>query len=218
MFSPKTVNGLRSRSLALEVSRLGMALGSQACLYRDMAVLVKFSSNETGFYDVYEQKDRKRRKPYYAKFVPAGEKQQRFLPGSSSETAWEAACKLAYYEATKEQLPAVIKNDRPRKTSEVRLARSTCCHPFSSHRAVCSACPQEVRQEKLEKQAKKQATLAAKLASRNVENMPVQPVYPVPTGLSNRPVVAAMPLSPARMQPMSSPPVAVPVMLAPWGL
>ena len=50
-----------------------LLLGSQACLYRDMAVLVKFSSNESGFYDVYEQKDRKRRKPYYAKFVPAGE-------------------------------------------------------------------------------------------------------------------------------------------------
>ena len=71
-------------------------LGSQACLYRDMAVLVKFSSNETGFYmyDVYLQKDRKRRKPYYAKFVPEGETKQRYLPGSSSEEAWEAACML----------------------------------------------------------------------------------------------------------------------------
>ena len=37
-------------------------LGSQACIYRDKAVLVKFSSNETGFYDVYRQKDRKREK------------------------------------------------------------------------------------------------------------------------------------------------------------
>ena len=55
-------------------------LGSQACLYRDKAVLVKFSSNETGFHDVSMQKDRKRRKPYYAKFVPEGETQQRFLP------------------------------------------------------------------------------------------------------------------------------------------
>ena len=93
--------------------------GLAACLYRDMAVLVKFSSNETGFYDVYLQKDRKRRKPYYAKFVPEGETKQRYLPGSSSEEAWEAACKLAYYEATKEQLPAVIPNDKKRRTSEV---------------------------------------------------------------------------------------------------
>ena len=38
----------------------------------------------------------------YAKFVPEGETKQRYLPGSSSEEAWEAACKLAYYEATKE--------------------------------------------------------------------------------------------------------------------
>ena len=95
-------------------------LGSQGLpLRRDMAVLVKFSSNETGFYDVYLQKDRKRRKPYYAKFVPEGETKQRYLPGSSSEEAWEAACKLAYYEATKEQLPAVIPNDKKRRTSEV---------------------------------------------------------------------------------------------------
>ena len=66
-------------------------------------------------------KDRKRRKPYYAKFVPEGETKQRYLPGSSSEEAWEAACKLAYYEATKEheQLPAVIPNDKKRRTSEV---------------------------------------------------------------------------------------------------
>jgi hypothetical protein len=79
-------------------------LGSQACIYRDKAVLVKFSSNKTGYYDVYKQKDRDRRKLFYAKCVPEGAKAQRFLPGSSSEEAWEAACKLAYYEATKEQL------------------------------------------------------------------------------------------------------------------
>ena len=32
-------------------------LGSQACIYLDKhkAVLVKFSSNETGFYDIYMQ-------------------------------------------------------------------------------------------------------------------------------------------------------------------
>ena len=46
--------------------------------------------------------------------------------------------------------------------------------------------------EKEEKKAKKQATLAAKLAARNVENMPVQPVFTVPAGLSGAPVVTAV--------------------------
>ena len=47
--------------------------------------------------------------------------------------------------------------------------------------------------EKEEKKAKKQATLAAKLALRNVENMPVQPVFTVPAGLSGAPVVTVVP-------------------------
>ena len=191
-------------------------LGSQACIYRDKAVLVKFSLNETGFYDVYMQKDRKRRKPYYAyaKLVPEGETQQRYLPGSSSEEAWEAACKLAYYEATKEQLPPVIPNNKKRRTSEV-------CPLLVVGRAAphCDArVPQEVQQEKAEKKAKKAAELAAKLASRNIENVPVQPVFPVPTGLSGAPVWAAVPFgSPVPMQPMPSPLQPVPVALAPGG-
>ena len=79
-------------------------------------------------------------------------------------------------------------------------------------------CPQEVRLEKEEKKAKKQATLAAKLAARNVENMPVQPVFTVPAGLSGAPVVAAVPFgSPVAMQPMPSPFQPVPAALAPGG-
>ena len=149
-------------------------LGSQACIYRDMAVLVKFSSNETSFYDVYKQKDRDRRKPFYAKLVREGAKAQRFLPGSSSETAWEAACKLAYYQATKEQLPAVLSNDKKRRPTEVCPLHVAC----RAARLICDArAPQEVQQEKAEKKAKKAAELAAKLASRNVENVPVQPVF-----------------------------------------
>ena len=188
--------------------------GLAACFYRDMAVLVKFSSNETGFYDVYLQKDRKRRKPYYAKFVPEGETKQRYLPGSSSEEAWEAACKLAYYEATKEQLPPVIPNNKKRRSTEV-------CPLLVVGRAAphCDArVPQEVQQEKAEKKAKKAAELAAKLASRNIENVPVQPVFPVPTGLSGAPVWAAVLFgSPVPMQPMPSPLQPVPVALAPGG-
>jgi len=66
--------------------------------------------------------------------------------------------------------------------------------------------PQEVQQEKAEKKAKKAAELAAKLASRNIENVPVQPVFPIPTRLSGGPVWAAVPFgSPVPMQPMPSP-------------
>ena len=78
--------------------------------------------------------------------------------------------------------------------------------------------PQEVQQEKAEKKAKKAAELAAKLASRNIENVPVQPVFPVPTGLSGAPVWAAVPFgSPVPMQPMPSPLQPVPAALAPGG-
>ena len=79
--------------------------------------------------------------------------------------------------------------------------------------------PQEVQQEKAEKKAKKAAELAAKLASRNIENVPVQPVFPVPTWLSGAPVSwAAVPFgSPVPMQPMPSPLQPVPVALAPGG-
>ena len=82
-------------------------------------------------------------------------------------------------------------------------------------RLIGDACaPQEVQQEKAEKKAKKAAELAAKLVSRNVENMPVQPVFPVTSGLSSAPVVSAVPLgSPTPMQPLAN----VPVMLAPGG-
>ena len=96
-------------------------LGSQACIYRDKAVLVKFSWNETGFYDVYMQKDRKRRKPYYAKFVPEGETQLRYTPGSSSEDAWEAACKLAYYETTRSS--CLLSSPTTRSAGQQRCAR-----------------------------------------------------------------------------------------------
>ena len=48
---------------------------------------------------------------------------------------------------------------------------------------MCSRVAQEVQLEKQEKKAKKLASVAAKLAAGNVENVPVQPVFPVPAGL-----------------------------------
>ena len=62
----------------------------------------------------------------------------------------------------------------PRKTSEVSERPRP--HPFNLSLTVPCPCAQEVQQEKLEKQANKQATLKAKQAARNVENIPVQPV------------------------------------------
>ena len=49
--------------------------------------------------NILKQKDATKKKPYYAKFLLPGEKQQRMLPGSSSSTAWEAAAKLAFHMA-----------------------------------------------------------------------------------------------------------------------
>ena len=60
-------------------------------------LVLQRADNETGFLNVNKQKDRKRKKPYYAKYKPHGEAGQRTLPDSYSETAWEAAAKLAYH-------------------------------------------------------------------------------------------------------------------------
>ena len=59
-----------------------------------------------------------RKKPFYVKFKPDGEKRQRTLPGSSSASAWEAACKYGYYLATKAELPETEARN-PRRSSEV---------------------------------------------------------------------------------------------------
>ena len=172
-------------------------------------LVLQRADNETGFLNVNKQKDRKRKKPYYAKYKPHGEAGQRTLPDSYSETAWEAAAKLAYHLEVQQQLPAKAVR-APRRSSEVSRPRRPIGAPAAL--PIVRRCPQEVQLEKEEKKAKKQATLAAKLAARNVENMPVQPVFTVPAGLSSAPVVVAVPFgSPVAMQPMPSPfqPVAV---------
>ena len=84
---------------------------------------------------------------------------------------------------------------------------------------MCSRVAQEVQLEKQEKKAKKLASVAAKLAAGNVENVPVQPVFPVPTGLSNGHVVAAVPFgSPVPMHAIASPLPPVPVRTGPCAL
>ena len=86
---------------------------------------------------------------------------------------------------------------------------------------MCCRVAQEVQLEKLKNKADKQAKVAAKLAAAEIENvpLPVQPVYPVPTGLGNAAVVLAVPCgSPVAMQPFASPLQPVPVMLSPGGV
>ena len=74
-------------------------------MWNGRAVLVTLSEeSETGFLNVLKQPGG-RKKPFYVKFKPDGEKRQRTLPGSSSASAWEAACKYGYYLATKAELP-----------------------------------------------------------------------------------------------------------------
>ena len=77
-----------------------MEMSETAAIWQRRVVDMKLSTDsETGFHNVLKQHDANRKKPYYAKFLPAGEKKQRTLPGSSSALAWEAAAKLAFFEA-----------------------------------------------------------------------------------------------------------------------
>jgi hypothetical protein len=98
-------------------------------IWRGVPVLVTLSDEaETGFLNVLKQKGA-RKKPFYVKFNVDGEKKQRSLPGSSSSTAWEAACKYGYYLATKTELPE-MKPRATRRTSEVSCGR-TCAPPLT---------------------------------------------------------------------------------------
>ena len=85
-------------------------------------LVLQRADNETGFLNVNKQKDRNRKKPYYAKYKPHGEASQRTLTDSYSATAWEAAAKLAYNLEVQQKLPA--KEVRaPRRSSEVSRPR-----------------------------------------------------------------------------------------------
>ena len=56
--------------------------------YRGQLLELKTSNNQTGFHNInYAKAKRGRKNPYYAKFLPPGEKKQRMLPGSMSATA-----------------------------------------------------------------------------------------------------------------------------------
>ena len=83
----------------------GAAGDGPSHLERRPPVLVTLSNESTtGFLNVLKQEGG-RKKPYYVKFKLDGEKRRCTLPGSSSATAWEAACKYGYYLASKTELP-----------------------------------------------------------------------------------------------------------------
>ena len=117
-------------------------MGEVAVIWEGAPVVVKLSDNETGFLNVLKQKDSNRKKPYYAKYDPGDGTKQKTLNGSSSTTAQEAACKLAYFLAGHAG-PAKAKEPRmPRRSKEVCPP----CHPIQtpasfplhhSHRCAC---------------------------------------------------------------------------------
>ena len=149
------------------------------------------SNNQTGFHNINCAKDKRGRKnPYYAKFLPPGEKKQRMLPGSTSATAEGAAIKLAWYVATQQELRAVVPLSQPRKSAEV-----CCSHALRLISCVClththTLMSQEVHLMWLAKEAEKAGILAMRLGS---ENIPVQPVHLVPPGMRFANAVAAVP-------------------------
>ena len=91
----------------------------KAVIYHGQPLLLQLSAeNAYGFLDICHQNDRKRTKPFYAKFTPDGQKKQVRLPQSNSATAEEAACKLAIYNQTKQEIHT-IEYHKKRRSSEV---------------------------------------------------------------------------------------------------
>ena len=101
-------------------------------MWNGRAVLVTLSEeSETGFLNVLKQPGG-RKKPFYVKFKPDGEKRQRTLPGSSSASAWEAACKCGY--TNYQPAPAAESEPHPaRRAHEPALLRmETCERPLQA--------------------------------------------------------------------------------------
>ena len=166
-------------------------------MWNGRPVLVTLSDeSSTGFLNVLKQPGA-RKKPFYAKFQPEGETKQRHLPGSSSTTAWEAACKLGYYEATKEPLPEVIPLKGKRRPTEVRTA----CSLFLCCACSCVCCAPTVQEVQAEKEAKRLGKEAKKLARRAAALPAVA-------------TEAATPVAPCAAVPMTAHDVGLPVAVA----
>ena len=101
------------------ISNGALPVMEAAVVYRGKPVLLKRADNETGYLNVLKQTDGKRRKPYYAKFDRGDGSKQKFLNGSSSETAEEAAMKLAYFLAGHDGELPPVDHHLGRRPSEV---------------------------------------------------------------------------------------------------
>ena len=137
-----------------------------AC-WNNKIVKLLTSDSTTGYSNVIYQNDRKRKKPYSAKYLPEGEKKQRAVPGSSSSMAWEAAAKLAYHlelmaEGKETLLPPALR--APRRSSEVRSPPES--HLPASVLTHIRVRAQEVHLENFEKQAKREAKREAMRVAR----------------------------------------------------
>ena len=95
--------------------------GVEARVWKCVAVLCKLSKdNASGYLNVNKLRNSQTGPSWQAKFVPAGEQQQRGLPGSCSLLAWEAAAALAYHEAGHGGLLPEKKKYAQRRSTEVR--------------------------------------------------------------------------------------------------
>jgi hypothetical protein len=159
--------------------------------YRSQLLELKTSNNQTGFHHINCAKDKRGRKnPYYARFLPPGEKTQRMLPGLMSDTAEGAAIKLAWYVATQQELRAVVPLTQPRKSAEVRCSHARCLISCVCLTHTHTLMSQEIQLMRLANEAEKLGILAMRLGA---ENIPIQPVHPVPPGMCFAYAVAAEP-------------------------
>ena len=93
----------------------------KAVIYNGQPLLLQISAeNAYGFLDICTRTtgSGKRTKPFFAKFTPDGQKKQVRLPQSNLATAEEAACKLAIYNQTKQEIH-MIEYHKKRRSSEV---------------------------------------------------------------------------------------------------
>ena len=114
-------------------------------MWKGVAVLCKLSKdNASGYLNVNKLRNSQKGPVWQAKFVPAGEQQQRGLPGSCSLLAWEAAAALAYHEAGHGGLLPEKKIYAQRRSTEVRARPPAHAHA-SAHECRFAVCRRKTR-------------------------------------------------------------------------
>ena len=169
--------------------------GVEARVWKGVAVLCKLSEdNISGYKNVNKLRDSKKGPVWQAKFVPAGEKKQRGLPGSCSLLKWEAAAALAYYEAGHGDPLPDKKKYIQRRSSDVRAPARPCS-------CLCSRIPFLLSQEK------RATDIAIKLEKHVRKTEKLQKIY------NQRASAASSPL--CERTANESPGTGPPVMLTP---